>query len=150
MDGQNRSMARRRLLGLTPAPSAKLKSRERMCLAPQSVCHAERLNADLSPPRCFVPTSMHFAMVATAQWDRELITHPSSKCSALCKSQVMGIGRTPAANQARLSRDEFRMLSIADSTRLRTGRTAFFDLLDSGSSGRIRSFPLKRRCEPAY
>ena len=46
-----------------------------MCLAPQSVCHTERLNADLSPPCCFVPTSMQFAMMSTAQWDRELITH---------------------------------------------------------------------------
>ena len=46
-----------------------------MCLAPQSVCHTERLNADLSPPCCFVPTSMQFAMMSTAQWDSELITH---------------------------------------------------------------------------
>ena len=49
----------------------------------------------------------------------------------------------PAANQARLSRDEFHMLSIADSTRLRTGRTAFFDPLESEevpvNSGPFRS-----------
>ena len=106
----------------------------------------ERLNPDLSPPRCFVPTSMQFAMMSTAQWDRELITHLSSKCSALCKSEMVRIGRTPAANQARLSRDEFHVLSIADSTRLRTGSTAFFDPLDSGSSDRLRSFRLKGRC----
>jgi hypothetical protein len=76
----NRSMACRPspLLGLTPAPSAKPKSRERMRLAPQGVCHTERLNPDLSPPHCFVPTSMQFAMMSTAQWDRELITHLAS------------------------------------------------------------------------
>ena len=66
-----------------------------------------------------------FAMMSTAQWDRELITHLSSKCSALCKSEVVRIGRTPAANQARLSRDEFHMLSIANSTRL-NGQARFF------------------------
>ena len=131
--------------GLTPAP-ARNPSRERMCLAPQSVCHPEWLNADLCPPCCFVATSMNFAVMSTAQWDRELITHLASKCSALCKSEVVRIGRTPTANQTGMSCDEFHMLSIADSTRLRMGRTAFFDPLDSGSSGRLRSFPLKGRC----
>jgi hypothetical protein len=131
------------LARINTGSSAKPKSRERMRLAPQSVCHTERLDAHLSPPRCFVPTSIQFAMMS-AQWDRELITHLSSKCPALCKSEVVRIGRTPAADQARLSRDEFHMLSIADSTRLRSGRTAFFDPIDSGSSGR------KGCCELAY
>ena len=71
---------------------------------------------------------MNFAVMSTAQWDRELITHLASKCSALCKSEVVRIGRTPTANQTRMSCDEFHMLSIADSTRLRMGKTAFFDL----------------------
>jgi hypothetical protein len=39
---------------------------------------------------------MQFAMMSTAQWDREFITDLSSTCSALCKSQVVRIGRTPA------------------------------------------------------
>ena len=136
------------------ARSARLQretqSRERMCLAPQSVCHPEWLNADLCPPCCFVATSMNFAVMSAAQWDRELITHLSSKCSALCKSEVVRIGRTPTANQTGMSCDEFHMLAIADSTRLRMGRTAFFDPLDSGSFGRLRSFPLKRRCGLAH
>ena len=90
-----------------------------MSFAPQSVCHALRLNADLCPPCYFVPTSMKFTMMSTAQGHGELITHLSSKCSALCKSEVVRIGRTPAANQTRLSRDEYYVLSIANSTRLR-------------------------------
>jgi hypothetical protein len=57
--------------------------------------------------------------MSTAQWHRELITHLSSKRSALCKSEVVRIGRTPAANQAGMSCDEFHMLSIADSSRMR-------------------------------
>ena len=140
---------------LTPArtdgrSSANAQLCERMCLAPQSVCHPEWLNADLCPPCCFVATSMNFAVMSTAQWDRELITDLSSEGSALCKSEVVRIGRTPAANQTRMSCDEFHMLSIADSSRLRMGRTAFFDPLDSGSSGRLRSLPLKRRCVLAH
>jgi hypothetical protein len=62
---------------------------------------------------------MNFAVMSTAQWHRELITHLSSKRSALCKSEVVRIGRTPAANQAGMSCDEFHMLSIADSSRMR-------------------------------
>ena len=118
---------------------AKAPSRDRVCLAPQSICRPEWLNADL----CL---SMNFAVVPAAQGDREHITHLASECSALCKSEVERIGRTPAANQAGMSCDEFHMLSIAYSSRLRMRRTAFFDPLDSGSFGRLWPFPLKRRC----
>ena len=126
--------------------SAQPKSCERMCLAPQSVRHPEWLNPGLCPPCCFVATSMNFAVMSTAQWDRELITHLSSECSALCKSEVVRIGRMPAANQTRMSCDKFDMLSIADSTRLGMGRTAFFDPLDNGSFGWLQSIPVKGRC----
>jgi hypothetical protein len=73
-------------------------SRERVCLAPQRVCRAEWIRVDLCPPCCFVAISMNFAVMPAAQGDRELITHPSSECSALRKSEVVRIGRTPAAN----------------------------------------------------
>jgi hypothetical protein len=117
-----------------------------VCLAPQSVCYPEWLNANLCPPRCFVATSVNFAVMSTAQRDRELITHLAPKSSALCKSEVVRIGRTPTANQTGMSCDEFHMISIAGSTRLRMGRTALFDHLDCGNSGRLRSFLVKRRC----
>jgi hypothetical protein len=125
--------------------NAKAASRERMRLAPESVCHPERFNAGLCPPCCFVAISMNFAVMPAAQGHRELITYPSSECSALCKSEVVRIGRTPAANQTRMSCDEFHVLSIADSSRLWVTKTARFDLFDSGSFSRLRSFPLKRR-----
>ena len=72
---------------------------------------------------------MNFAVMSTAQWDRELITHLASEGSASCKSEVVRIGRTPAANQAGMSDDEFHMLPIADSTLLRMTRSALFDRL---------------------
>ena len=107
---------------------------------------ATRLNAGLCSPCCFVATSMNFAVMSTAQWDCELITHLASKCSALCKSEVVRIGRMPTTNQTGMSCDRFHMLSIAHSSRLRMGRTALFDPLDIGSSGRLRSFPPEGRC----
>ena len=135
-----------RMFGLTVGLARKQKSRERVCLAPQCVCHPERINSDLYPPRCFVARSMNFSVMSTAQRHCELVTHLASECSALCKSEVVRIGRTPAANQAGMSCDEFHMPSIADSSRLRMRMTAFFDPLGSGSFGPLGPFPLKRRC----
>jgi hypothetical protein len=79
--------------------------------------------------------SMNFAVMPAAERNRELITDPSSERAALSKSQVVRIGRTPAANQTRMSCDELHVLSIADSSRRRMGGTAFFNHLDGGSSG---------------
>ena len=64
--------------------------------------------------------------------------------SVLCKSEVVRIGRTPAANQTRMSCDEFEVFDCGPS--LRVGKTARFDLFDNGSSGHLRSFALKCRC----
>src|SRR3974390_813124 len=77
-------------------------SRERVCVVPHSVCHAKWIHADLCPPCCFVATSMNFAVMSTAERDRELITYLASERFALCKSEVVRIGRTPAANQTRM------------------------------------------------
>jgi hypothetical protein len=117
-----------------------------VCLAPQGVCDPERINLELFPPCCFVAASMNFAVMTTAQWDCEFITYLSSERSALCKSEVVRIGGTPAANQAGMSCDKFHMLSIADSSRLRMRRRVFFDPLGSGIFGPLRFFPLKSRC----
>jgi hypothetical protein len=89
----------------------------------------EWLNADLGPPCCFVAISMNFAVMPAAQGDRELITYLASECSALCKSEVVRVGRTPAANQAGMTCDKFHMLPIADSTRLLMTTSALFDRL---------------------
>ena len=123
--------------------STKAVSLERVRLAPQRICSPERFNAGLCPPGCFVAISMNFAVMPAAQRDRELITHPPSKCSGLRKSEVVRVGRTPAANQAGMSCHEFHMLSIADSPRLRTRRTTFVDPLDRGSLRPLGPLPLK-------
>jgi hypothetical protein len=45
---------------------------------------------------------MHFAMMSAAERDRKLIADLAAKRSPLRKAQVMGIGRTTAADQTRL------------------------------------------------
>ena len=86
------------LLGLTPAP-ARNPHHVSGCVSRQRAFATSRgINADLCPPCSFVTTSMDFAVMSTAQWHRELITHLASEGSALCKSEVVRIGRMPAAN----------------------------------------------------
>jgi hypothetical protein len=89
--------------------SANAQLCERVCRAPQSNCRTEWLNAELCPPCCFVARSMNFAVMPAAQGDRELITHLSSKCSALCKSEVV---RIPDAGR-KSNKDVLRRISRA-------------------------------------
>jgi hypothetical protein len=56
---------------------------------------------------------MHLAMMATAERDGELIADLSAESRRLCKTQMMRIGGTPAANQAWLLGDRFRVLPVA-------------------------------------
>jgi hypothetical protein len=53
---------------------------------------------------------MDFAVVSTAQRDGELITYLASKCSALCKSEVVRIGRLPTRKS---NKDVLRQISDA-------------------------------------
>jgi hypothetical protein len=68
----------------------------------------------------FVAISMNFAVMPAAQGDCKLITHSSSECSGLYKSEVVKAG---------LSCHKFHMLAITDSTRLWMTRSALFDRL---------------------
>ena len=59
---------------------------------------------------------MHLAMMTTAERDRELIAYFSAQSRGLCKTEMMRIGGTATANQARLLGDRFHMLPVANST----------------------------------
>jgi hypothetical protein len=59
---------------------------------------------------------MHLAMMTTAERDRELIADLTAKGRRLCKTEVMCIDGTLAANQAWLLRRRFHMLPVANST----------------------------------
>src|SRR6516164_10976831 len=112
-----------------------------MCFKPKHSSGERRIDTEFLPPSSFVTVSMNLPVMQAAEWYRELITHLSSECAALRKSEVVRIARTATANQTRMSCDEFHMLSIADSSRLGVGKTARFDLFDSGGFSRLRSFP---------
>ena len=49
---------------------------------------------------------MNIAMMTSTECDDPLVANLSSKCAALRKAQMMGIGRCAAADKARLGRDE--------------------------------------------
>jgi hypothetical protein len=66
-------------------------------------------------------------VMGSAQRYREFIAHLSSHCTGLGKSEVMGVGRTSPANQARMGCDEFEMAFIAMPTHLADRELAFID-----------------------
>ena len=64
---------------------------------------------------------MNLAVVRAAQWDRELVTDFAPECAQLSKANVVAIRGAAAADQARLPRDEFEVVLVADPARLRKG-----------------------------
>ena len=65
------------------------------------------------PPRAFIAGLVQLPMMSAAKRDRELITHLEANGSGLRKPQVMGIGRLPAADEARLRGNEFQVCLVA-------------------------------------
>ena len=59
---------------------------------------------------------MNFAVMSAAKGNRELIADLTAKGQRLCKTEMMRIGGTPAANQAWLLGDGLHMLPVPDST----------------------------------
>ena len=73
-----------------------------MRLQPQRAGGDGRIDTGLAPPCGFIAAAMDLTVVAAAQRDGELITHFSPERAVLREPQMMGIGWTAAANQARL------------------------------------------------
>jgi hypothetical protein len=72
-----------------------------------------------------------------------LTLRPSAR---LCKSQVVRIGWTPAANQAGMFSDEFHMLS-SRTVAAQDAHDRFFRSSIVESFGPLGTFPLKSRCD---
>jgi hypothetical protein len=77
-----------------------------------------RLYVGALPPFLFVAGAMQIAVVDAAQRHCELIANLAAKCARLSKLDVMGIGRTPVTDQARLRAHEVSMRFIAFADRL--------------------------------
>jgi hypothetical protein len=60
---------------------------------------------------------MNFTVMYSAKRHGKLIARLTAKRPWLCKSQMMGIGGSPTANQARLLGNRFDMLAIANPAR---------------------------------
>ena len=74
---------------------------------------------------------MKFAVMAPAQRDRELIADLAPECPALREAQVVGIRGLSAANQARLLGNEFDMVPVTNTARLRQRQRALVDRIRS-------------------
>ena len=62
---------------------------------------------------------MNLTMVPAAQWHGEFVAHLAAKRLALRETQVVGVRRLPATDQARLLGNEPDVITIADPPRLR-------------------------------
>jgi hypothetical protein len=69
---------------------------------PETSRNFQGIHSVIVPPRAFIAGLVQLPMMPAAQGDRELITHLETNCSRLRKPQVMGIGRLPATDEARL------------------------------------------------
>ena|SRR6516164_7893853 len=119
-----------------------------MALQPKRASRDGSVDTGLVPPRGFITTAMHLAMMTTAEWDRELIANLSAQRRGLCKPEMMRIGGTPAANQAWLFGDCFHMLSVADPPDHRQPQDRFIDTCCpiSASAASSQRFGLLRDC----
>ena len=97
----------------------------RVRFEPQRACRAGRIESELLPPFRFIPVTMHFTMMSPAQRDNKLITNFAPECPVLRETQVMGVGRSPAANQARLLGDVSDVISISNAARFGESEVAF-------------------------
>ena len=73
-----------------------------MCFKPKDAGRRARIDTGLIPPRGFIAAAMHLAMMAPTQWNGELIADLAPECQCLGKAQVVGVGGTATADQARL------------------------------------------------
>jgi hypothetical protein len=69
-----------------------------MCPEPENPSRRGRVNANLVPPTGFIGT-MHLAVMSPARRNSKFIAGIAAKRRGLHKSQMMGIGRTSAADQ---------------------------------------------------
>jgi hypothetical protein len=95
------------------------------CFSPQPLRDCHRIYARRFPPLLFVTTPVEIPVVNPAQRHDELIARPPTKRARLPKSKMMGIGRAPPADQARLRTDEFSMRLVAFANEFRKWRWRF-------------------------
>ena len=84
-----------------------------MSCQPKAARGCQRFDPSSRPPISFLADAMQFAVMCSAQRNRELITDLLSKSAILRELEVMRVARLTSAEQARLLRDEPQMMAIA-------------------------------------
>src|SRR6516165_12556693 len=98
-----------------------------MGLQPKHASRSGRIDTGLVPPNGFVAAAMNFAVMSSAKGNRKLIAYLPTEGRRLCKTEMMRIGGTAAADQAWLLGDRFHMLPVANSTGHRQRQDRFVD-----------------------
>jgi hypothetical protein len=104
-----------------------------MCFQPKGASGGSRVDAYGGPPSGFVAAAMHLAVMSAAQRHRKFIADLAPKRRCLRKAQVMGIGGTPTADEARMLNNRFDVLPVTNAARLRHCQYAFVDTRDSAA-----------------
>ena len=77
-------------------------------MLPETFCDLKRIDLQIAPPGSLIAGLVQLSVMAAAQRYGELITHLETDRPRLREPQVVGIGRLPAANQARLGDNKFQ------------------------------------------
>ena len=102
-----------------------------MRFKPQCAGGDSRIDPGVLPPSGFVAAMMHLAMVSSTQGNGELITDLTAECTALRKSQVVGIRRSATANETRVLGNRFDVIAVPNPAWLRQGQRALVDRVGS-------------------
>ena len=100
---------------------------QRMHLEPQLPSFDDRIDSRIQPPRRFIAVPVNFAMMATAERDRELIADLAAKRPALCEAQMVGVAGLPAADQAGLLGHVSDVVAVAQTAGLGKRQYAFIE-----------------------
>ena len=97
-------------------------------MLPQLSSNHDRIEFEFVPPCRFVAPAMKDPVVGPAKGNRELVADPAAQRSRLGKSQVVGVRRPAAAQEARLGGNELEMRTIAVAAWFAQRESAFIDM----------------------
>ena len=106
-------------------------------MLPETFCDLKRIDLQIAPPGSLIVGLVQLSVMAAAQRYGELITHLETDRPRLREPQVVGIGRLPAANQARLGGNKFQVCLVAQALGLGDGELALsiLPLRKAGAAG---------------
>src|ERR1700722_5385172 len=104
--------------------SPLLSPRMRARFPPQLEGYGQRIDTDSSPPRGFIAVSVKITVMQSTDRDRIFVTDLAPNCARLGEANMVRLARRAAADDARLSRDEFAVFLIAQADSFRCDATA--------------------------